>query len=53
MKFRRLGKIIGTTCFVFTVTFGLTSNLMAQEPGENISTVVIDSAPKKLYTELY
>ena len=53
MKFRRLEKIIGTTCFVFTVTFGWTSNLMAQEPGENISTVVIDSAPKKLYSELY
>ena len=39
--------------FVFVVFFASVSTIFAQASEETISTVVIDSAPKKLYSELY
>ena len=39
--------------FVLVVLFGFFSSVLAQKTDETISTVVIDSAPKKLYSELY
>ena len=53
MKFRRLDNFIATTYLVATITLGWTSTLVAQEATNTISTVVIDSATKKLYSELY
>ncbi len=53
MKFQRLDKIIRKTCLFCAVTLGCTSTSVAQQSADTISTVVIDSAPKKLYSELY
>ncbi len=36
-----------------TFLFGISISVYAQMVNENVSTVVIDSAPKKLYSELY
>ena len=35
------------------LVFGFVGSGLAQEDADSISTVVIDSAPKKLYSELY
>jgi len=53
MKFRRFDNFIWITCLVFVVTLGWSSTSVAQKSTDTISTVVIDSAPKKLYSELY
>ena len=53
MKFRRFDNFIWITCLVFVVTLGWSSTSVAQNSTDTISTVVIDSAPKKLYSELY
>jgi len=53
MKFRRFDNFIWITCLVIVVTLGWSSTSVAQKSTETISTVVIDSAPKKLYSELY
>ena len=53
MKFRRFDKFIWITCLVIVVTLGWSSTSVAQKSTDTISTVVIDSAPKKLYSELY
>ncbi|MED5241447.1 MAG: hypothetical protein VYD83_09640 [SAR324 cluster bacterium] len=45
--------LIGGSFFVFVVFFASVSSTFAQASEEAISTVVIDSAPKKLYSELY
>ncbi|MDP6886639.1 MAG: hypothetical protein QGG68_00610 [SAR324 cluster bacterium] len=44
---------IGGSFFVFVIFFASVSTTFAQASEETISTVVIDSAPKKLYSELY
>ncbi|MFL2808150.1 MAG: hypothetical protein ACJ0DG_03700 [bacterium] len=44
---------IGGSFFVFVIFFASVSTTFAQASEEAISTVVIDSAPKKLYSELY
>ena len=38
---------------ILLVVFGFAESGLAQEDTDTISTVVIDSAPKKLYSELY
>jgi len=53
MKFRKFDNFIWITCLVIVVTFGWSSTSVAQKSTDTISTVVIDSAPKKLYSELY
>ncbi len=53
MKFRRFDNLIWITCLVIVVTLGWSSTSVAQKSTDIISTVVIDSAPKKLYSELY
>jgi len=53
MKFRRFDNFIWITCLVFVVTLGWSSTSVAQKSTDTISTIVIDSAPKKLYSELY
>jgi len=53
MKFRRFDNFIWITCLVIVVTLGWSSTSVAQKSTDIISTVVIDSAPKKLYSELY
>ena len=53
MKFRRFDNFIWITCLVVVVTLGWISTSVAQKAADTISTVVIDSAPKKLYSELY
>ena len=53
MKFRRFDNFIWITCFFILVTLGWSSTCVAQKSTDTISTVVIDSAPKKLYSELY
>jgi len=53
MKFRRFDNFIWITCLVIVVTLGWSSTSVAQKSIDSISTVVIDSAPKKLYSELY
>jgi len=53
MKFLRFDNFIWITCLVIVVTFGWSSTSVAQKSTDTISTVVIDSAPKKLYSELY
>jgi len=52
MRFRRFDNFIWITCLVIVV-HGLSSTSVAQKSTDTISTVVIDSAPKKLYSELY
>jgi len=53
MKFRRFDNFIWITCLVIVITLGWSSTSVAQKSTDTISTVVIDSAPKKLYSELY
>ena len=53
MKFRSFDNFIWITCLVIVVTLGWSSTSVAQKSTDIISTVVIDSAPKKLYSELY
>ena len=53
MIFRRFDNFIWITCLVLVVTLGWPSTSIAQKSADTISTVVIDSAPKKLYSELY
>ena len=53
MKFRRFDNLIWITCLVIVVTLGWSPTSVAQKSTDTISTVVIDSAPKKLYSELY
>jgi flagellar capping protein FliD len=53
MKFRRFDNFFWITCFFILVTLGWSSTCVAQKSTDTISTVVIDSAPKKLYSELY
>ena len=38
---------------ILALVFGFFGSVLAQEDTDSISTVVIDSAPKKLYSELY
>ena len=53
MKFLRFDNLIWISCLVIVVTLGWSSTSVAQKSTDTISTVVIDSAPKKLYSELY
>jgi len=53
MTFLKTQLFIGGSFFVFVVFFASVSSTFAQASEEAISTVVIDSAPKKLYSELY
>jgi len=53
MKFWRFDNFIWITCLVIVVTLCWSSTSVAQKSTDIISTVVIDSAPKKLYSELY
>jgi len=53
MKFCLFDNFIWITCLVIVVTLGWSSTSVAQKSTDTISTVVIDSAPKKLYSELY
>ncbi|MDP7605466.1 MAG: hypothetical protein QGH68_01320 [SAR324 cluster bacterium] len=53
MKFLRFDNFIWITCLVIVVILGWSSTSVAQKSTDTISTVVIDSAPKKLYSELY
>ena len=53
MTFLKTQLLIGGSFFVFVVLFASVSSTFAQASEEAISTVVIDSAPKKLYSELY
>ena len=53
MTFLKTQLFIGGSFFVFVVFFASVSTTFAQASEEAISTVVIDSAPKKLYSELY
>mgnify|MGYP001807234565 CR=1 FL=1 len=53
MTFLKTQLFIGGSFFVFVIFFASVSTTFAQASEEAISTVVIDSAPKKLYSELY
>ena len=53
MKFLRFDNLIWITSLVIVFTLGWSSTSVAQKSTDTISTVVIDSAPKKLYSELY
>jgi len=53
MKSRRFDNFIWITCLVIVVTLGWSYTSVAQKSTDTISTIVIDSAPKKLYSELY
>ena len=53
MKFRIVYFGIWKTCLFLASTLGFSFTGWAQQSAETISTVVIDSAPKKLYSELY
>ena len=53
MNFLRFDNLIWITCLVIVVILGWFSTSVAQKSTDTISTVVIDSAPKKLYSELY
>ena len=53
MTFLKTQLLIGGSLFVFVVFFASVSSTFAQASEEASSTVVIDSAPKKLYSELY
>ena len=53
MIFLRTQFFIWGFLFVFAILFASVSTTIAQTSEETISTVVIDSAPKKLYSELY
>ena len=53
MKFRKTYLIIWKSLFISVAFFASASTAAAQNTADSISTVVIDSAPKKLYSELY
>ena len=53
MKFRKTNLLIWESLFVLAVFYASASTAAAQESADTISTIVIDSAPKKLYSELY
>jgi len=53
MKFQKTNLLIWESLFVLAVFYASASTAAAQESADTISTVVIDSAPKKLYSELY
>ena len=53
MKFRKTNLLIWESLFVLAVFYASASTAAAQKSADTISTVVIDSAPKKLYSELY
>ena len=53
MKFRKTNLLIWESLFVLAVFYASASTAAAQQSADTISTVVIDSAPKKLYSELY
>ncbi len=53
MKFRKTNLLIWESLFVLAVFYASASTAAAQDSADTISTVVIDSAPKKLYSELY
>ncbi len=53
MKLRRFDNFIWITSLFIVVTLGWSSTSVAQKSTDTISNVVIDSAPKKLYSELY
>jgi len=53
MKFWKTNLLIWESLFVLAVFYASASTAVAQESADTISTVVIDSAPKKLYSELY
>ncbi|MEC9383793.1 MAG: hypothetical protein VYD06_05005 [SAR324 cluster bacterium] len=53
MKFRKTNLLIWESLFVLAFFYASASTAVAQESADTISTVVIDSAPKKLYSELY
>ena len=53
MKFRKTNLIIWKSLFISVAFFASASTAAAQNTADSISTVVIDSAPKKLYSELY
>ena len=53
MTFLKTQLFIGGSFSVFVIFFASVSITFAQASEEAISTVVIDSAPKKLYSELY
>ena len=53
MKFWGNNILIWKSLFVLVVFYATASTAFAQNSADSISTVVIDSAPKKLYSELY
>jgi hypothetical protein len=53
MKFWEKYILIWKSLFVLVVFYANASTAFAQNSTDSISTVVIDSAPKKLYSELY
>ena len=53
MKFGKTYLIIWKSLFISVAFFASASTAAAQNTADSISTVVIDSAPKKLYSELY
>ena len=53
MKFRKTNLSNWKFLFLIVLYYASTSTVVAQNSTDSISTVVIDSAPKKLYSELY
>ena len=53
MKFRKKNLSNWKFLFLIVLYYASTSTAVAQNSTDSISTVVIDSAPKKLYSELY
>ena len=53
MKFQKKNLLIWKCLFVLVIYYDSASTAVAQNSADSISTVVIDSAPKKLYSELY
>ena len=53
MKFIKNSFCLASGLIFLSVIFGLFNLAWAQKNDESISTVVLDSAPKKLYSELY
>ena len=53
MKFRKTNLSNWKFLFLIVLYYASTSTAVAQNSTDSISTLVIDSAPKKLYSELY
>ena len=53
MKFRKTNLLHWKFLFLIVFYYASASTAVAQDSADSISTVVIDSAPKKLYSELY